>query len=150
MEEEPNKAAKEFYKMLDSASESIYPNNTKFTTLEFVNKLLHFKNKHNCSNNGFDELLHLIGSVLPDGHKLPEDYYAVRKMIRGLNMGYEKIDACENDCMLFYKENSNKTHCDICNESRYKEQKDPKKEEDPAKDLALLSYYPKIATFIHG
>ena len=118
MEEEPNKEAKEFYMMLDSASESIYPNNTKFTTLEFVNKLLHFKNKHNCKNSGFVELLPLIGPVLPDGHKLLDDCYVVRKMIRGLNMGYEKIYASENDCILFYKENSKKMHCDICNESR--------------------------------
>ncbi|KAL8101411.1 hypothetical protein AgCh_033337 [Apium graveolens] len=114
LEEEPNASAKDFYKMLDSASEPIYPNNTDFTALSFVNKLLHFKNKHNCSNNGFDELLKIIGSVLPPGHKLPLTYYEVRKLIKGLHMRYEKINACENDCILFYKENSEKTHCDIC------------------------------------
>ncbi|KAL8156242.1 hypothetical protein AgCh_001369 [Apium graveolens] len=58
------------------------------------------KNRHNCSNNGFDDLPHLIGLVLPGDHKLPEKYYTIRKMIRGLNMEYEKIDACENDCNL--------------------------------------------------
>ncbi|KAL8118490.1 hypothetical protein AgCh_016132 [Apium graveolens] len=73
-DEEPNAKAKEFYKI---------------------------KNRHNCSNNGFDELLHLIGLVFDD-HKFPEKYYIVQKMIRGLNMEYEKIDACE-------KEHSEKT-----------------------------------------
>nr|XP_017253925.1 PREDICTED: uncharacterized protein LOC108223955 [Daucus carota subsp. sativus] len=137
--EEPNADAKEFYKLVNDASEPIYPNNKDYTTLSFVNKLLHFKNKHYCSNNGFDELLCLIGSVLPSGHKLPGSYYEVRKMISGLNMGYEKIDACENDCMLFYKENINKTHCDICYTSRYKEQKDPQKKKIPRK---ILRYFP--------
>ena len=52
--------------------------------------------------------------ILPDGHKLPNSYYEVRKMMPGLHIGYEKIDARENDCMLFYKKDINKTHCDIC------------------------------------
>ncbi|XP_074326600.1 uncharacterized protein LOC141664542 [Apium graveolens] len=105
-EEEPNATAKNFYDMLDGASEPLYPNCSSSTTLSFVNKLLYFKNKHGCSNKGFDELLQLIGSVFPENHNLPETYYDVKKMISGLNMGYEKIDACENDCMLFYKENT--------------------------------------------
>ncbi|WOG81836.1 hypothetical protein DCAR_0100989 [Daucus carota subsp. sativus] len=120
MDDEPNPAAKEFYKMLHSASEPIYPSNVNYTTFEFVNELLHFKNKHNCSNNGFDELLKLIGSVLPDNHKLPQTYYA-------------------NDCMLFYMENSEKTRCDICNESRYKEPKDLNKKKISRK---VLRYFP--------
>ncbi|WOH16572.1 hypothetical protein DCAR_0936128 [Daucus carota subsp. sativus] len=120
VDDEPNPAAKEFYKMLHSASEPIYPSNVNYTTFEFVNELLHFKNKHNCSNNGFDDLLKLIGSVLPDNHKLPQTYYA-------------------NDCMLFYKENSEKTRCDICKESRYKEPKDLNKKQIPRK---ILRYFP--------
>lgn len=138
-EEEPNKKAKDFYKMVDNASTPIYPNNRDFTTLSFVNKLLHWKHKHNCSNSGFDDLIHLIGSVLPPNHNLPDSYYDIRKMIRGLHMEYEKIDACENDCMLFYEENSNKTHCDICDTSRYKDQNDPKKKKIPRK---ILRYFP--------
>ncbi|XP_074323310.1 uncharacterized protein LOC141660243 [Apium graveolens] len=138
-EEEPNKTAKQFYKMMNTASEPIYPNNANYTTLEFSMKLLKWKNKHNCGNNGFDDLLHLIGLVLPDDHKLPEKYYNMRKMIKGLHMEYEKIDACENDCMLFYKEHSGKTKCDICNGDRYQKQKDPKKQKIPRK---ILCYFP--------
>ena len=138
-EEEPNATAKNFYKMLDSASEPIYPDNTRFTTLSFVNKLLQFKHKHGCSNMGFDELLELIGSVLPNGHKLPMKYYNVKKLVSGLNMGYQKIDACVNDCMLFYKEDSEKIYCDLCHENRYKSQKIQKKKMIPRK---ILRYFP--------
>ncbi|KAL8105557.1 hypothetical protein AgCh_029376 [Apium graveolens] len=116
MHEEPNATAKSFYRMLDSASEPLYPNCTSFTILSFVSKLLKFKHRHGCSNKGFDELLELIGSVLPEDHKLPMRFYDVKKFVSGLSMGYKKIDACVNDCMLFYKENSDKTHCDICDE----------------------------------
>lgn len=62
--------------MMNSGSEQIYPNNVNFTTLEFVIKLLGWKNKHNGSNNSFDELIHFIGFVLSDEHKLPENYFS--------------------------------------------------------------------------
>ena len=39
-DEEPNATVNFFHKMLDSASEPIYPDNTRFTTLSFVNELL--------------------------------------------------------------------------------------------------------------
>ncbi|XP_074369192.1 uncharacterized protein LOC141710524 [Apium graveolens] len=120
-DDEPNAKAKEFYEMVNTASEPIYPNNANFTTLEFVMELLRWK------------------IVLPNDHKLLEKYYTIRKMIRGLNMEYEKIDACENDCMLFYKEHSEKTKCDICKRDRYKVQKDPKKQKIPRK---ILRYFP--------
>lgn len=46
-------------------------------------------------------------------------------MIKELNIEYKKLDAFENDCMSFYKENSNKTKCDIYNGDQYKVQRDP-------------------------
>ena len=80
--------------MLDSASQPVYPDNTRFETLSFVSKLLQYKHKHGCSNMGFDELLELIRSVLRNDHKLPMKYYDVKILVTGLNMGYQKIDAC--------------------------------------------------------
>ncbi|XP_074323805.1 uncharacterized protein LOC141660714 [Apium graveolens] len=139
MDKEPNATTKSFYMMLDSASEPLYPNCTSFTTLSFVSKLHKFKHRHGCSNKGFDELLELIGSVLPEDHKLPLRYYDVKKLVSGLSMGYEKFDTCVNDCMLFYNENSEKIHCDICDEDRYKMQKDYMKKLIPKK---ILRYFP--------
>ncbi|KAL8117927.1 hypothetical protein AgCh_015714 [Apium graveolens] len=52
--------------------------------------------------NAFDELLLLLGDVFSEGHILPFNYYGVKKMVKKLNLGYEKIHVCENDCMLFY------------------------------------------------
>ena len=40
-----------------------------------------------------------------------------KKMVKGLGMGYEKIDVCHNDCMLFDKDDQLKSSCDICGES---------------------------------
>ncbi|XP_074346992.1 uncharacterized protein LOC141685809 [Apium graveolens] len=145
-DEEPIEITKIFYKMLNAASEPIYPNISKFTTLEFSMKLSEWKNKHNCSNSGFDDLLYLIGLILPDDHKFPDKYHTVRKMIQELHMEYEKIDACENEFMLFYKKHSDKTKCDICNKDRYQKQKDLKKYNILRK---ILRYFPIIMRLQH-
>ena len=149
MEEEPNEEASQFYKMLNHASVPLYPHHEKHTKLSFVLKLLHFKNRHHCSQKGFDELLELIGSILPENHTLPEKYNEVKNMVSGLNMGYEKIDACENDCMLFYKTDADKLQCDICRADRYKELKDKKKETCSKKDFTLLSSHSKTKAFVY-
>ena len=48
---------------------------------------------------------------------LPSD---AKKIIKDLGLGYEKIHACPNDCMLFWKENANLDACPHCEESRWK------------------------------
>ncbi|KAL8116598.1 hypothetical protein AgCh_022944 [Apium graveolens] len=127
MEEEPNEEASQFYNMLNHASVPLSTNHEKHSRLSFFMKLLYFKNRHHCRQKGFDELLELIGSVLPDKHTLPKKYSEVKNMVSGLNMGYEKIDAYENDCMLFYKTRADKLKCDICGADIYKKMKDEKK-----------------------
>ena len=42
------------------------------------------------------------------------------KQKRYLQLGYEKIDACPNDCMLYLGVRKSQQSCHICNASRYK------------------------------
>ena len=58
--------------------------------------------------------------MLPSDAKLPKDHYEAKKIVWDLGLGYEKIHACPNDCMLFWKENVNLEACPCCNESRWK------------------------------
>jgi hypothetical protein len=37
----------------------------------------------------------------------------------GLGINYKKIDACEKNCMLFWKEHKDDTQCMHCGRSRY-------------------------------
>ena len=39
-------------------------------------------------------------------------------------MKYEKIDVCEDNCMLFWEEHAGMTHCIYCNKCRYVEVED--------------------------
>ena len=45
-------------------------------------------------------------------------------------MGYEKIDACRNGCMLFYKEDQQKRACDVCGANRFKSRKEGRNQKD--------------------
>ncbi|XP_058775279.1 uncharacterized protein LOC131649536 [Vicia villosa] len=52
---------------------------------------------------------------------IPESFYKTKAMISGLGLDYKKIDACPNDCMLFWKEHEKENSCTICEASRWKQ-----------------------------
>jgi hypothetical protein len=43
----------------------------------------------------------LLRESFSDGAKIPKSYYEAEKIMRQLGLGYEKIDACPNDCTLY-------------------------------------------------
>lgn len=92
--EEPNSEASRFQTNLHNLDAHVYPGNTKFTRLTFDMRLVHFKSQNNCSDTGFDELLSLIADVLPEGHTLPLKYRDIKKMVKKINLVYER-----NICM---------------------------------------------------
>ncbi|KAL2227815.1 UNVERIFIED_CONTAM: hypothetical protein Sindi_2140200 [Sesamum indicum] len=49
------------------------------------------------------------------------DYYSMKKLIRDLGLLVEKIDACKNDCMLYWKDYIDVNHYKFCEEVRYKQ-----------------------------
>ena len=137
-----NSDAKAFFKLLDEGSEPLWPGCTKQTTLSAVATLLNIKADHNMSHECFESLLKAIKSMLPDGEKLPDNYYFCKKMVKKLGLGYQKIDACPNDCMLFCKENEHKTKRTLCSHDRFKPNKEgvtTKKTNIPFK---ILRYFP--------
>jgi hypothetical protein len=42
----------------------------------------------------------IIDPIAPN-HKMPENLYQSKKIVSGVGMNYEKINVCENNCMLF-------------------------------------------------
>jgi len=51
-------------------------------------------------------MISIIKGMLPESERLPENLYSSKKMVNELGLGYEKINAYPNHCMLYYKENS--------------------------------------------
>ncbi|XP_020243472.1 uncharacterized protein LOC109821720 [Asparagus officinalis] len=109
-----------FKKLLEASQREMYPGCKNFTLLAFVVKMLHVKVKNRWSNKSFDMILQIFMDLLPEGHLVPGSIYETKKLLRDLGMGYEHIDACQHDCVLFWKENSHLIKCPVCGESSYK------------------------------
>ncbi|XP_071695789.1 uncharacterized protein [Rutidosis leptorrhynchoides] len=116
----PNINAERVYNVLRDSKKELYPGCKKFSVLSFIIRLYHSKCVSKCNDKGFNMILDTVREAFPDA-TIPKSLYEVRKIIKDLGLGYEKIDACENDCMLYWKENKDKTKCDVCKKSRYKE-----------------------------
>lgn len=135
--EEPNKEAKRFYGLVKDAEQTLYPGCKKFSKLSFIIRLFQMKCLYGWSNTSLDSLLKLLAEAFPEGNVLPDSMYEVRKIIKDLGLDYVKIDACDNDCILYRGEDyENLNECPICKKSRW--QKD-KKKNVPNK---ILRYFP--------
>lgn len=92
----------------------------KFNRLSFLLHLYNIKCRFGWSNKSFDVFLKLLKDAFPEGETLPNSLTESQKIIEGLGLTYEKIDACPNDCMLFWKEHAQAQECHICHASRWK------------------------------
>jgi hypothetical protein len=103
------------------ALEAAVHKHTIMYVLSFVTRLMVIKSKFVFSNNCYKELLKLISDVLLANHKLPRDMYQSKKLLSDLSMDYEKIDVCQDNYMLFWKEHINKKKCLKYGKSRFVE-----------------------------
>ncbi|KAF6171469.1 hypothetical protein GIB67_017993, partial [Kingdonia uniflora] len=111
----------EFNKVVQDVMTALYTGCKGFTVLTFILILYKLKVKHNWSEISFTELLQVFQEVLPPNNKAPADSYCASKIISQVGLDYEEIDACSNDCILYWKENVLQIECATCGASRNKE-----------------------------
>uniref|UniRef100_A0A2N9G009 DUF4216 domain-containing protein n=1 Tax=Fagus sylvatica TaxID=28930 RepID=A0A2N9G009_FAGSY len=111
--------ARPFDKLWEDAQRELYPGCKKFSKLAFIVKLLHIKTIYNWSDKSFDIVIDLIKKALPDGESLLRSYYEAKRFRKDLGFSYELIHACENDCVLFWKEYADEEECPKCKTSRW-------------------------------
>lgn len=119
-EQTPNPSAQGFYDMLQAADEPLWDGCPNYSKLGAATRLLHWKAQHNVPEATYNPNVAMFKEMLPEGNKLPANFYEMKKCLKKLGLPKVKIDACKNHCMLFYKAHSELTHCMYCNESRYK------------------------------
>lgn len=121
--EEPNADVKSFYNLLKDSQDPVYEG-AKSSTMSAILELLHIKTLGRWTNESFSMLLKFLKNrLLPTGSTLPDSYKESKKIMRNLGLSYENIDACVNDCMLYWKENEKLDACNICGASRWKTNK---------------------------
>ena len=121
VDEEPNECANKFYRLLEEARQELYPGCKEATKVSFIVRLFQIKCMYGMSNACLRSILHLFSLVLPEGHCVPNTLEKVQSVVQELGLNYDKIHACENDCVLFWKETEKLDNCPVCGESRWKD-----------------------------
>jgi len=83
-------------------------------------ELFQVKCLHGISNRALEGVLNLFSRFLPKGHCVPNTMEKVQRVVQNLGLDFVKIDTCEKDCVLFWKENANLDTCPKCSQSRWK------------------------------
>jgi hypothetical protein len=96
---------------------------TRHSELNATVHLYNLKGMDGVTNTIFSAFLEFINQLLPDdGDVLPVNTYEAKKFLRDMGLGYEKILACRNDCMLFWKDNKDLESCVKCGQSKWKDE----------------------------
>ena len=117
MENNPKAGSNNFYCTLKDADEPLWSECETHTILSAVSELLNLKVEFNMMVNCYDRMVAILKKILPKDEKLVGSFYTSKKMMKELDMGYEKMDACRNDGILFYKKDQLKSSCDVYGQS---------------------------------
>jgi hypothetical protein len=117
VEEEPNTDAARFFDPLRDSDEPLWDGCTNHSKLSVIAQVFTIKSDHGLSEAGYDKIIEWARSILPEGNRLKENFYAAKSMMKPFGLGYQKIP---NFCMLYYLENAKMTECMTCGHSCYK------------------------------
>ncbi|KAK1653185.1 hypothetical protein QYE76_070990 [Lolium multiflorum] len=118
--EEPEPTAKAFYDMIAAAKRPLYEG-AAISQLDAISQCLADKTRYNTTREGFEASLKTTGNMLPKDHCLPQSLHATRRIMKDLNMDYQRIDCCPKGCVLFWRQYAEDKYCPICKQSRYEE-----------------------------
>jgi hypothetical protein len=100
IEDPPTVEVEAFFKLLKASEEPLHEH-IEVTPLAFITRLMAIKSKYFFSNNCYNDLMKLISDILLKPHKVSKDMCQSKKMMSALDLRYEKIDVCPDNCLLF-------------------------------------------------
>ncbi|XP_026377980.1 uncharacterized protein LOC113272345 [Papaver somniferum] len=107
------------YKSL--AAEKLYPGcEDNLSILSAMVEMHNMKKTYKISGKCVNSFLDLLREWLPKPNKFPKNYDAMRSMLKDLGMKAKAIHACENHCILYYKDNEDLIECPVCKTLRFK------------------------------
>ncbi|GKU96979.1 hypothetical protein SLEP1_g10160 [Rubroshorea leprosula] len=145
----PNNNAQSFYDLLRASTIPLGPASNNQTLFGWLSYMLHTKAKNNISGVGYNEIIHGYRKLLSpeDQQKVPSNFYEAKKFMKSLGLGYVKIDACVNNCFLYYGDKAKSlTACPVCGEPRYKRRNSAQtgKKDRPRNSLWYLPIIPRL------
>ena len=119
--EEPNLDAKRFYEMLDAANQPIYTGCRKcLSKLSLAGRMMTIKTDNNLPENCMDAWAELFKEYLPEDNVSSESYYEIQKLVYSLGLPSEMINVCNDNCMIYWKEDDKLEECRFCKKPRFK------------------------------
>ncbi|KAI9117102.1 hypothetical protein K1719_012101 [Acacia pycnantha] len=122
-----NDATQEFFSLMDESDRPLYQGCQKYSKLSFLIKLYHIKCMCGITDKAMSMFLELLRDAFLDAD-IPSSFYEAKKIINRLGLNYQKIDACPNDCMLYWGEDNRRETCKKCHTSRFKTVRKGKKQ----------------------
>ena len=88
VEEEPNADAARFFDLLKDSDEPLWDGCTNHSKLSAVAQVFTIKSDHGLSEAGYDKIIEWARSILPEGNRLKENFYAAKSMMKPLSLEY--------------------------------------------------------------
>jgi len=135
----------DFVDLMQDGQKSLYEGCDKYSKLSFLIKLYHIKCLCKISDKEMSMILELLADVFEHA-KIPRSFYEAKKIINNFGLHYTKIDACPNDCMLYFGEDANRDFCKKCKTSRWKAKRKgtisatSNKKKDSCKSVEVFSF----------
>ncbi|KAL0298752.1 UNVERIFIED_CONTAM: hypothetical protein Sradi_6535000 [Sesamum radiatum] len=114
--------------------------------LGVVAELVDIKADGHISERIYDLVSQWANRILPPDHTLLGNYYIMKKLVKDLGLPIEKIDACNNGCMLYWKDDVDLEYYKSCGDGRYKpsQWQDPHQKKSPYVVLRYLPLTPRL------
>jgi hypothetical protein len=109
-EQLPPSDVQNFYRLLAASEEKVY-DGTDVVILQVVTRLMVLKSKYNFFNQCYNDIIKLIIDPISSQHNMLKDLYQSKKILASTDMNYEKINVCEKNYMLFWKEHKDDIEC---------------------------------------
>ncbi|KAG8491571.1 hypothetical protein CXB51_014858 [Gossypium anomalum] len=138
-DEEPNGEAAKLYKLLNKMNEELYEG-LKNSKISFCIRLFHLKCLGEWIGNPFTLLLEFLRDMFSFA-KIPHSCKDMKKLIKDLSLGYNKIHSCPNDCMLYWGDRKNQQSCHVCGKSHWMNKNTGYVNEDEGKTAESMSWH---------
>ena len=115
--------------------------------LSMVLSLVNVKAIYGWSDKSFTSLLKVVQGMLLEENTLPKNYYEVKKILCLMEMEYQKIHVCLNNCILYRDKFEEMHKCPMCGVSQYKVKDDEEYSSDeaqrkvPPNEGVMISFY---------
>ncbi|KAL0340236.1 UNVERIFIED_CONTAM: hypothetical protein Sradi_4540400 [Sesamum radiatum] len=134
-----------FSSIVNVADQLLWDDYTQ-SQLGVVTELVDIKSDGHISERIYDRISQWANRILPSNHTLRGDYYSTKKLVKDLGLPIEKIHACKNGCMFYWKDDVDLEYYKFCGDAKYKPSRgpDPHWKKSPYVVLRYLSLTPRL------